>query len=132
MADITIMKWRWIDVPKLDRSQTLSKEADKFCVQGPTLEGLGENKMKTTVVNLKKDKYNVYIGRPSIWGNPFVIGRDGNRSEVIDKYEDYIRQTPKLLELLPELKGKALGCYCSPKPCHGDVLVKLIKEMEKA
>ena len=83
----------------------------------------------TTVVNIRKDEYDIYIGRPSIWGNPFVIGRDGNRSEVIEKYEGYIRQTPRLLKLLPELKGKRLGCYCAPKPCHGDVLVKLIKEI---
>jgi len=80
------------------------------------------------VVNCQTESYDVYIGRPSKWGNPFKIGRDGNRAEVIEKYEAYIRKTPKLMEALPELEGKVLGCWCAPKACHGDVLVKLFKQ----
>jgi len=72
--------------------------------------------------------HDVYIGHPSIWGNPFKIGIDGNREEVIEQYENYIRNNPYLMERLMELEGKTLGCWCKPKPCHGDVLVKLIKE----
>jgi len=80
------------------------------------------------VVNINEKNYDVYIGRPSKWGNPFKIGIDGNRLEVIEKYEKYARNNKKLLEDLSELEGKTLGCYCKPKPCHGDVLIKLIRE----
>ena len=82
----------------------------------------------TKVVHCKKEKYDVYIGRPSKWGNPFIIGRDGTREEVIEKYREYIMQRPDLLSDLHELKGKVLGCWCKPKPCHGDVLVELIEK----
>lgn len=80
------------------------------------------------VVHCKKQRYDVYIGRPSKWGNPFVIGQDGTRDEVIKKYETWIRTQQHLLDALPELKGKILGCWCKPKSCHGDVLTKLVKE----
>lgn len=79
----------------------------------------------TTVVHCKKKPYDVYIGRPSKWGNPFAIGRDGDRDEVIRKYREYILNTPALLSSLHELAGKVLGCWCSPLPCHGDVLAEL-------
>ena len=79
------------------------------------------------VVNLKKEQYDVYIGRGSKWGNPFKIGKDGNRIEVIQKYEEYIKTKPKLLACLGELDNKILGCYCAPLACHGDVLIKLIE-----
>lgn len=76
------------------------------------------------VVHCKKEEYDVYIGRPSVWGNPFEIGKDGTREEVIQKYEEYLRGNRSLRALLPSLKGKVLGCWCAPKACHGDVLVK--------
>lgn len=69
--------------------------------------------------------YDVYIGRPSKWGNPFVIGKDGDRAEVLRKYEAWLRTRPELLAALPELRGKVLGCWCAPEPCHGDVLSRL-------
>lgn len=82
------------------------------------------------VVHCKKEKCDIYIGRPNKWGNPFSIGKDGTREEVIIKYEEWIRNNPELLKDLHELKGKTLGCWCSPKACHGDVLINLIKESE--
>ena len=75
------------------------------------------------VVHCKKDAYDVYIGRGSIWGNPFVIGKDGDRDQVIEKYRRYLLGREDLIEKLPELRGKVLGCFCKPKNCHGDVLV---------
>ncbi len=77
------------------------------------------------VVHCKRKQFDVYIGRPSKWGNPFVIGKDGTRDEVIRKYESWLRTQPDLLAALPELRGKVLGCCCSPHACHGDVLVRL-------
>jgi hypothetical protein len=82
-----------------------------------------------TVVHCKKHHFDVYIGRPSKWGNPFVIGRDGTREEVIQKYKSYVLGSPELMADLRELKGKTLGCWCWPKPCHGDVLVELCENM---
>jgi hypothetical protein len=79
----------------------------------------------TRVVHCKKSSYDVFIARPSKWGNPFVIGQDGSRAEVIEKYERWILSQPVLLSALPELRGKVLGCWCSPKACHGDVLARL-------
>lgn len=76
------------------------------------------------VVHCKRDKYDIYIGRPSKWGNPFVIGRDGTRDQVIEKYEEYL-YTSGLISQIGELKGKILGCWCSPNRCHGDILIKL-------
>ena len=77
------------------------------------------------VVHCKKSKFDVYIGRPSKWGNPFTIGRDGTRMEVIAKYKLWIQTQLHLLKALPELRGKVLGCWCSPKACHGDILIAL-------
>jgi hypothetical protein len=67
----------------------------------------------------------VYIGRPSKWGNPFVIGRDGSRDEVVAKYRAYLLAHPFLMDALSELRGKDLVCWCAPDACHGDVLVEL-------
>lgn len=77
------------------------------------------------VVNRRHNDYDVYIGRGSIWGNPFVIGPDGSRGQVIAQYEARLRARPDLLEQLPTLRGKRLGCYCAPKACHGDVLAQM-------
>ncbi len=68
----------------------------------------------------------VYIGRPSKWGNHFVIGKDGTREQVIEKYRKWITSQPLLMdEAKTELKGKDVICWCSPLPCHGDVLVEI-------
>ena len=79
------------------------------------------------VVNAHREPYDVLIARPSKWGNPFQIGRDGNRDQVIKMYEVHVRR-PDLIAALPELAGKRLGFYCKPLSCHGDVLVKLLRE----
>jgi hypothetical protein len=81
--------------------------------------------MRTTVVHCKKEAYDIYIGRPSKWGNPLRLGVDGNRTEVIHKYRAYILNEPRLLNSLQELRGLRLGCYCKPALCHGDVLAEL-------
>ena len=67
----------------------------------------------------------VYVGRPSKWGNPFVIARDGSRDEVIAKYRAWIVRQPALMAALPELRTKSLICWCSPNRCHADVLIEL-------
>ena len=73
---------------------------------------------------------DVYIGRPSKWGNPFVIGKDGTREDVIFKYHTSLTYRPDLLAALPELAGKRLVCWCKPQACHGDVLARLVNALE--
>lgn len=80
---------------------------------------------KTTVVHCKKQPFDIYIGRPSKWGNNFLIGLDGDRQTVISKYRNWILGQPKLLADLQELRGMRLGCWCHPAICHGDVLAEL-------
>ena len=80
----------------------------------------------TQVVNKYRDSYDVYIGRGSKWGNPFRIGIDGTREDVIKQYRNWIQTQPHLLNSLEELRGKTLGCFCSPQACHGDILVELL------
>lgn len=71
----------------------------------------------------------VYIGRPTKWGNPFQIGPDGTREEVIAKFEAALRANPALMEAARrELRGRSLACWCAPLPCHGDVLMKIANE----
>ncbi len=90
--------------------------------------------MSTTVVNARtvKDPHPnvdyVYVGRPSKWGNPFRIGRDGDRAAVIAKYREWILRQPALIDALSELRGMRLGCYCYPLDCHGDVLAELAEQ----
>lgn len=98
--------------------------------------------MRTSVVSVKVD-YDQYIGRPSykmpwMYGNPFTIGKDGGRREVIRKYGRWLvygdtfenedatdERRVWILNHINELKGKRLGCWCRPLSCHGDILVLL-------
>lgn len=85
--------------------------------------------MGSSVVHCKKSSYDVYIGRPSVFGNPFVIGKDGSREEVVAKYEQWLLGQPELVaKVKAELKGKVLACWCAPLACHGDVLVRIANE----
>jgi hypothetical protein len=74
----------------------------------------------------------VYVGRPTKWGNPYKIGVDGNREEVIAKYREWLKR--KLEEdptFLDPLKGKDLACWCPlNKPCHADVILEFLKESQ--
>ena len=86
--------------------------------------------MKTIVVNLRNEPYDIRISRGSKWGNPFKMknSSDQERQRVIAAYREYLLKSPKLLNSLSELKGKRLGCFCKPKACHGDILVELVEK----
>jgi hypothetical protein len=84
--------------------------------------------MSGQVVNVRISRCDVYIGRPSEWGNPFVIGEHGNREDVVRLYEEWIVNQPELMAKVGELHGKRLGCWCAPHACHGDVLLKLARQ----
>jgi hypothetical protein len=71
----------------------------------------------------------VYIGRPSMFGNPFVVGVHGNREQVIEKYRAWLMTQPDLVHIAKtELRGKNLVCWCAPAACHGDVLLHIVNE----
>lgn len=82
-----------------------------------------------TLLNKRKDRIPtdaVYIGRPGPYGNPFTIGKDGSREEVIEKHKNWILTQPELIQKVKtELRGKTLVCWCSPKSCHGDILLQI-------
>jgi hypothetical protein len=69
----------------------------------------------------------IYIGRGSPWGNPYVLGKDGERDEICVLY---VKNILPSLDLTP-LIGKSLVCYCYPKRCHGDAILKKLELLEK-
>ena len=80
----------------------------------------------TKVVHCKVEPYDVLIDRTTIFGNPFKIGRDGTREQVIRKFGQYFykrieRDLAWKAEVLKLRGGKVLGCWCAPQPCHGAV-----------
>lgn len=85
-----------------------------------------------SVVHCKKEPYDVYIGRPSKWGNPFSH-KEGTLAQfkvatvqdAVEEYRKWIVKQPDLMNDLDELRGMTLGCWCKPGPCHGDVLMEL-------
>lgn len=89
------------------------------------------------VVHCKKDRFDVMVDRGTKWGNPFKMdpskcyttaGDTAERERVIKQYEMWLKGQPALMAALPTLKGKVLGCWCAPKKCHGDVLVRLANQ----
>lgn len=95
------------------------------------------NKPRAVAVNLRHEPYDVYIGRGSMWGNPFshqpsqyTVTRVATREEAIRRYSEWIREQPALMATISELRGKKLGCYCKPAACHGDVLAALANDLD--
>lgn len=83
----------------------------------------------TTVVNLRREPYDVYVGSPGPFGNPFAIGRDGTREEVIEKHRVWFYEKVRAShgfarEAYERCAGKRLGCYCKPLACHGDTIAE--------
>jgi len=88
----------------------------------------------SVVANAEKDKnlikwaedkgLAVRVDRGSLYGNPFVMGKDGDRDAVCDSYTNhYLPHKPSILATLPELKGKVLICHCYPERCHAESLI---------
>lgn len=92
---------------------------------------------QTTVVNIFKDSFDVYVGRTGLgftseFGNPYRIGRDGSRAEVITKFKKYflnkITLDKEFRQRVQELKSKKLGCFCTPRACHADVIADYLNQ----
>ncbi|WOA52333.1 DUF4326 domain-containing protein [Dickeya solani] len=92
---------------------------------------------KITFVSNKDrgEHFDTYCGRGTLWGNPYAIGVDGDRDEVIRKFKydfdrDYLRGGNDFKENLKKLRGHTLGCHCKPYACHGDVLAQYLNELD--
>lgn len=82
-----------------------------------------------TVLNKRKHvipRGSVYIGRGSAYGNPFRLGIDGTRDEVCDRFEREILPT---LDLRP-LIGRDLVCFCAPLRCHGNAILRAVRDIQ--
>ena len=90
-------------------------------------------KFKTSLPYTHPNSDRIYIGRAnsflglpqSKWHNPFPMKNENERKEVLRKFLFYILDREDLLEDLHEIDGKKLICYCAPKYCHGDILIRL-------
>lgn len=110
----------------------------------PWLDDEKERKAKveageTVIANRERDKNLIqwaekcqratYIGRGSLFGNPFIIGKDGDRDEVCNSYRDYyLPHKPSIFGTLHSLKGAVLVCHCYPERCHGESIMDLIEK----
>ena len=75
---------------------------------------------------------SVYIGRPSKWGNPFQMAGEDTRNAVCDAFEERCNNDPQFIAMVKrELRGKNLVCFCAPKRCHGDTLLRIANEEDE-
>ena len=119
-----------------------TRRGDGAQITPDELSGYGSNATWTAdageepgprVVHCEREPFDIYCGRgssklglpPSKWANPFRIGRDGTREQVIAKHSNWLPTQPHLLTALHELRGRTLGCHCAPQACHCDTLLKL-------
>ena len=83
---------------------------------------------KNLIAWAEKNGKSVRVDRGSHYGNPFVLGADGDRDEVCNAYEGhYLPHKPSIMNALPSLKGKVLICHCYPERCHAQSLINLMK-----
>jgi hypothetical protein len=109
------------EVPKIDQ------ELINRLKQGQTVV-ININKNIHTLNYAKENNIYQQIDRFSEWGNPFYLNSDGDRDEVCDAYEIYLKHKKSLHQKIKHLKGKALGCHCYPERCHGNHLKELADE----
>ena len=127
---------------KLKQGKVSMQDAMREVRSKPTNPWLDDEKERkaavvagqTVIANAERDKnlvqwaelkgYSVRIDRGSLFGNPFILGKDGDRDAVCDAYRDYyLPNKPSILKQLPEIEGKVLVCHCYPERCHGEELI---------
>jgi hypothetical protein len=127
---------------RIEITRDMATRRDSAQVTPQELSGYGSTATWTTdagkqpgprVVHCEHETFDIYCGRgssrlglrPSKWANPFRIGRDGTREQVIAKHKRWILNQPQLLASLEELRDQTLGCHCAPQACHCDTLAEL-------
>lgn len=108
---------------------TTSSLADDVYPPDDEPDGVG------AVVHLLNDEYDVRIDRATRWGNPFLMNDESDRTAVIASYRKWVLTSDSLAadwirRHVHQLRGKRLGCWCAPRPCHGDVLLELAERTE--
>ncbi len=108
-------------------------ETEIICIRKKNLNKFGYRDLEHWV----EDENHIYIGRnmsfyvkganKSKWFNPFSVKKYG-RDKCLELYENHVKNNEDLMKEILELKGKTLGCWCKPEHCHGDILVKMLKE----
>ena len=105
----------------------------------------GEGRNVTIVVNLRKQRYDIYIGRAGkgqdgYFGNPisknepcFVCnGTHSTPESTLHCFEAYFHHRLEIDEEFKSrvlaLKGKTLGCFCKPRACHGDIIARYVEQ----
>lgn len=90
---------------------------------------------KSVAVNIYKEKYDVYCGRAGkgqdgYFGNPFKLTSESQRGDTLEKFREYfynrLESDPEFKMRVGKLKGKRLGCFCAPKPCHADIIAEYV------
>jgi hypothetical protein len=96
--------------------------------------------MDTKVVNIKNERYDVYIGRAGrgqdgYFGNPFRLSPNEPGGSTLERYRQYFYNRmdtdPEFREKIHALKGRTLGCFCKPGPCHGDIIAGYLNSKSK-
>ena len=86
-------------------------------------------------MHCKKEKYDIYIGRPGPWGNPFTMRSEEDRQRVLARYKEWLEEQIEIGGIKKEdiisLRDKTLGCWCAPRPCHGDILLRAAERLER-
>ncbi len=94
--------------------------------------------MPTRIVNRHKERFDVYIGRGTPWGNPSIVGQvcarcgelHADGAATLPCYRQWLHeqlQNPVIANKTKALLGRTLACSCKPKPCHGDILVRAVR-----
>lgn len=121
----TIWNGKKLRIEVYKSKATLSSTASATPLEEP-IRSLSIDERKTRVVHCKKSNYDVYIGRPSIWGNPFVHDRDGDKPDRIRKYRAWIMSQPELMKRAKKgLRRRIVDYWCKPEVCHGDILAEI-------
>ena len=117
-------------VPQSDDDWTESEKERRAAVErGETV--VANKKTDRQLIRWASEKgHFLPIDRGTQWGNPFVVGEDGDRDKVCDSFEVYFNLKPSLQVKIPSLAGKVLGCWCFPERCHGNHLVEQLVDLE--
>lgn len=123
---------RAVEVAKPEYEWTEDELKRKAIVEsgGTVVANMHQDTDRALLMWARKTDRFVRIDRNTEWGNPFEMGKDGDRDTVCDSYEIFFPRKFSLHNRLDELKGKVLGCWCYPARCHGMYLAAKVEEVD--
>lgn len=75
-----------------------------------------------------------YVGRPSEFGNPYVVSQALTREKAVAQYRAWVyapEQAGLRAHIRRELRGKDLVCWCAPSRCHAEVLIEIANAADR-